>query len=68
MIIYPPLIGDIIPAFTTEKIIIPYSHNPAVGKGEIQSFKLQIKDYLTSTIITVLESTVWEDNKVFFDF
>ena len=57
MIIYPPLIADTIPAFTTDKIIIPFSQNPAVGMVEVQSFKLIIKDYLTSTPLTVLSAS-----------
>lgn len=31
MIIYAPIIGDTIPAFTSEKIVVPFEHNPAVG-------------------------------------
>lgn len=57
MIIYPPFIADTIPAFTTDKIVIPFSQNPAVGMAEVQSFKLIIKDYLTSTPLTVLSAS-----------
>ena len=51
MIIYPPFIGDTIPAFTKDKIVIPFSQNPAVKIEEVSSFKLIIKDYLNSNII-----------------
>ena len=51
MIIYPPFIRDTIPAFTTDKIVIPFSQNPAVKIEEVSSFKLIIKDYLNSNII-----------------
>ena len=51
MIIYPPLIGDTIPAFTTDKIVIPFSQNPAVSIEEVSNFKLIIQDYLSSNII-----------------
>ena len=51
MIIYPPFIGDTIPAFTKDKIVIPFSQNPAVSIKEVTSFKLIIKDYLSSNII-----------------
>ena len=51
MIIYPPFIGDTIPAFTTDKIVIPFSQNPAVSIDEVSGFKLIIKDYLSSNII-----------------
>ena len=51
MIIYPPFIADTIPAFTTDKIVIPFSQNPAVSIEEVSNFKLIIQDYLSSNII-----------------
>ena len=51
MIIYPPFIADTIPAFTTDKIVIPFSQNPAVSIEEVNSFKLIIQDYLSSNFI-----------------
>lgn len=60
MIIYPPFIGETIPAFTTDKIVIPFSQNPAVSIEEVSSFKLIIKDYLNSNIIAF--STAAADN------
>lgn len=60
MIIYPPLIADTIPAFTTDKIVIPFSQNPAVSIEEVSSFKLIIKDYLNSN--TIAFSTVAADS------
>lgn len=51
MIIYPPFIGETIPAFVSGKIVIPFSQNPAVSINEVTSFKLIIKDYLNSNII-----------------
>ena len=54
MIIYPPLIADIIPAFLysdTEVVItIPFTQNPAVPAGI--PLQIQIKDYFSSIIIT----------------
>lgn len=54
MIIYPPLIADIIPAFLygdTEVVItVPFTQNPAVPVGI--PLQIQIKDYFSSTIIT----------------
>ena len=60
MIIYPPLIADTIPAFTTNKIVIPFSQNQAVSIDDVSSFKLIIKDYLSSNIIAF--STTAKDN------
>lgn len=60
MIIYPPYIADTIPTFTTNKIVIPFSQNPAVSIEEVNSFKLIIKDYLSSNIIAF--STAAADN------
>ena len=54
MIIYPPFIRDTIPAFTTDKIVIPFSQNPAVSIKEVTSFGLIVKDYLSSNIIANL--------------
>ena len=57
MIIYPPFIGDTIPAFTKDKIVIPFSQNPAVSIKEVTSFGLIVKDYLSSNIIANLTAT-----------
>lgn len=51
MIIYPPFIADTIPAFTNDKIIIPFQQNPAVSIEEVNSFSLIVKDYLSSNIL-----------------
>lgn len=62
MIIYPPLIEELVPAFlyhdtTTSEgaaattIFIPFEWNPAVPKSSNITLKLQIKDYFTSTVI-----------------
>jgi hypothetical protein len=32
MIIYPPYIDDIIPAFTASTLIVPFTQNPGVAK------------------------------------
>ena len=55
MIIYPPFIGDTIPAFTTDKIVIPFQQNTAVvdEKGVV-GFRLKIKNYQTSKSIATL--------------
>lgn len=61
MIIYPPLVGELVPAFlyhdttlegaAATTISIPFEWNPAVPKSSKITLKLQIKDYFTSTII-----------------
>lgn len=51
MIIYPPFIADTIPAFTNDKITIPFQQNPAVSIEEVNSFSLIVKDYLSSNIL-----------------
>ena len=56
MIIYPPFIGDTIPAFTTDKIVIPFSQNPAVDINEVTGFELIIKDYISSEYIANLSA------------
>lgn len=63
MIIYPPLIAETIPAFTTDKIIIPFSQNPAVDINEVTVFKLIIKNYITSEIIADLSAA--KDNLLY---
>ena len=57
MIIYPPFIGDTIPAFTRDKVVIPFSQNPAVDIGSVSSFGLIVKNYLDSKTIAVLTAT-----------
>lgn len=44
MIEYSPYIEGIIPAFTTNELIIPFKMNPAVGKEEVKGFAVMIKD------------------------
>ena len=56
MIIYPPLIGDTIPAFTIDKIVIPFQQNPAVDIEEVTSFELVVKEYTSSQIIANLSA------------
>lgn len=56
MIIYPPLIGDTIPAFTTDKIVIPFQQNPAVDIEEVTSFELVVKEYTSSQITANLSA------------
>lgn len=68
MIIYPPLIADTIPAFTTDKVIIPFTWNPAVSWTEVDTMVLQVKDQITSEvigIITAIETDILEDYAVF---
>lgn len=51
MIIYPPLIAEQIPAFTSSGISVPFTWNPAVPKDDNISIRLQVKDYFTSKVI-----------------
>lgn len=57
MIQYSPYIDGTIPAFTLDRIVIPFSMNPAVGKAEIKGFALQFKDMSNGEIINRLIST-----------
>ena len=54
MIIYPPYIADSIPAFTQNKVVIPFAQNPAVSLLEVTGFSLMIKNYITSELITTI--------------
>ena len=65
MIIYPPFIRDTIPAFTTDKIVIPFSQNPAVSIDEVSGFKLIIKDYLSSNIIAYSTAAANDTNLIY---
>ena len=60
MIIYPPLIADIIPpcVYNTSKINIkiPFEWNPGVEVG-VKYMRIQIKDYFTSEVIFPRSST-----------
>lgn len=69
MIIYPPIIANVIPAFTKNKIIIPITWNEAVRKEEVEGFNLIIKNYNSSkdiaTIISKKEDNIDLSNIVF---
>lgn len=54
MIIYPPFIADTIPAFTNNKIIIPFQENQAVARQQVTGFRLIVKDYQSSKIEATL--------------
>ena len=70
MIIYPPIIADTIPAFTNEKIIIPFQENQAVAHQQITGFRLIIKDYQSSKIEATLsvnkDETFFINNEIIF--
>ena len=72
MIIYPPFIADTIPAFSTDKIVIPFQQNPAVSEEEFKDFvfKLLIKDFQSSKELTTLNSSSYDIEKgiVTFEF
>ena len=55
MIIYPPIIGDTIPAFTSDVIKIPFTHNPAVDLEGVQGFSLLIKEFANSKQIGIIQ-------------
>ena len=57
MIIYPPYIADTIPAFTTDKVTIPFVLNPAVSIAEIKLFQIVIKDYVSQETIGNIVAT-----------
>lgn len=58
MIIYPPLIANTIPAFASNKVIIPFTQNPAVGKEEYTAFKLRYKEYSDDGDYQILRMTI----------
>lgn len=62
MIIYPPYIADTIPAFTTDKIIIPFIMNPAVDISQIKFFQIKIMDYIKSEKLDTITSEIDKDN------
>jgi hypothetical protein len=64
MIIYPPIIGDTIPAFTNAVINIPYSDNMAVVLSEVKGFNLLIKELLNSEIVCSINSVAIPNDKL----
>ena len=61
MIQYAPIIGDVVPGFTADKVVIPFTDNPAVGKDQISGYALQIKRYGSSEVYKSL-TIEGEDN------
>ena len=49
MIIYPPYIDGVLPAFVNT-IVIPYEMNPGVSPQEVTGFSLKLTDYLSSEV------------------
>lgn len=43
-IVYTPLIDTSLPACSKSKLIIPFTHNPAVALDEVQNFSILFKD------------------------
>lgn len=62
MIIYPPYIADTIPAFTTDKIIIPFVMNPAADISQVKSFRIKIMDYIESKLLATITDNTDENN------
>ena len=67
MVIYPPIIADTVPAFTSTEIKIPFFWNPAVGKNEINYYSLLIKN-INSEIIATIASESKEENENIINF
>ena len=55
-IVYSPVIAATLPAFTTEQIIIPFAHNPAVAADEVDRFVIIFKDTNTSQILLTVQT------------
>jgi hypothetical protein len=66
MIIYPPIIGDTIPAFIKDVIKIPFIHNAAVDFDEVKGFNLIIKELANSKQIGTINSEEFTNNLVVF--
>lgn len=56
--LFPPIIGDTIPAFYSKngivKITIPFSMNKAVSNKQVSGFVLKIKTVQSSTYLLTL--------------
>ena len=62
MNIYPPLIADSIPAFIKEKIIIPFTDNPAVSISDTTTYYLRIININNNEIIKTFGPLTREEN------
>ena len=68
MIIYPPYIDGIIPAFIKgNKITIPYQMNPGVNFKDVKGFSLRIKNQNSQSVLTTLISTSHTQSQVIFN-
>lgn len=66
MIIYPPLIDNIIPGFIVNDagsaiIKIPYTHNDLVDFNQVTRIKIRVKDYISSYTIPIASGTITSD-------
>ena len=64
--LYPPVIEGTIPAFYGDEIIVPYSMNKSVNKGEIAGFSLKIKTVQNNLYLATLEESTFSSNEVRF--
>ena len=64
MIIYPPYIDGVLPAFIND-ITIPYAMNPGVSPQEVTGFYLKLTDYYSGDIET-LSSHSYDSNTIWF--
>jgi len=64
--LYPPIIGDIIPAFYGDSITIPFSLNRAVGITEVKGISLILKSPITNTKIGNVSTTVFSSTSATF--
>ena len=69
MIIYPPYIDGILPAFVKDREIrIPYQMNPGVNFNEVKGFSLRIKNQNSQFILTEIYESTYNREEILFSY
>lgn len=64
--LYPPIIGDIVPAFWGGSLTVPFSLNRAVGITQVSAISLMLKSPVTNTKIGTETASTFSSDTVTF--
>lgn len=65
--LYPPIMGDIIPAFYGNSITVPFSLNRATSISEVSGMKLIVKSPVTNNKLGTFSSSSFSSTSAIFD-
>lgn len=66
--LYPPDLGGVIPAFYGTTLVVPFSMNKAVSKGEVLGVSLKLKTVQSNTYLITQTTTNFTTDEAIFTF